>query len=131
MNYNTAHYTAILEYFRNNRDTIISAAKLRIVLKDYGINVSRATIYRILDRLSDEEKIVKVQQLGKETYYKYYDSQKKNRNAILLRCKKCGKVIQHKNTIFGELCKELFEKTGFDVDKGNQVIYGCCKNCNK
>lgn len=72
--YNTKARRYILEYFLENRDITVSAADILSYLEKKGEKISLTTVYRYLNKLSDEKKVISFSEgTGGKTVYQFVE----------------------------------------------------------
>ncbi|MBP5607944.1 MAG: transcriptional repressor, partial [Lachnospiraceae bacterium] len=97
-----------------------------------GKNVNRTTIYRNLERLCQEGRLVKYKEADiNATCYQYSEEHKACHEHIHAQCSECGKIFHLKNEIFKTAQKKMKAEYGIDIDYGKTVIIGTCDECSK
>jgi Fur family ferric uptake transcriptional regulator len=96
-------------------------------MKQAGLPVSRATVYRTLAKLVDAGLLRKLE-LGPRMYYEHDYGYPQHEH---LRCEQCGKMIEFQSpaieAAMRDVCREhLFNATGHTF-----VIRGTCAECNR
>jgi Fe2+ or Zn2+ uptake regulation protein len=101
-----------------------TAPELYIKLRKKLPNISLGTVYRNLEILSQEGKILKISCDNFNRFDSYI-----NQHPHFF-CKSCQKVFDIKQQINLQFNKNSFErKTGSKVLKANIILCGICKNC--
>ena len=113
----------ILEMIRNSEGHL-TAEQAFLLAKSQDINVSMASIYRILSKLADEGYIKKISIPGQVDLF-----DKTITAHAHLKCKKCGKVKDlHLDNFEHILCQE----TGIaEIDDYSLCIDYICEDCLK
>lgn len=127
--YSTKQRDAILAFLRDN-NAHVTAADITFHLRQEGLGVSTATVYRTLDKF-EKEGIVKKMVIG-EGYgacYQLVDGEGCHEH-FHLKCIKCGRLIHLSCEFMHEMEAHIFEDHGFTVSSGRTVIYGVCSGCN-
>jgi len=124
--------------FTNERLTILEeifqfpahfdAEKLFIHIRKKHDHISRATVYRTLDLLS-QIGIIKKEHLGKD--YASYELDYKMPHHDHLICQVCGKVVEFADEMIEQRQKEICEKFGMEMIRHQLQIYGRCKEHDK
>ena len=71
-NYKTVSHSKIIEYLEANRDRMVKVQDIDNYLKDTGIEVNNSTIYRYLNKLSNDGVIMKyVANKGEMSSFQY------------------------------------------------------------
>ncbi len=89
-------------------------------------NISRATVYRNLNRLSQLGRIHKMEIPGgadrfDHECYKHYH----------IRCEKCGRVFDVDMEYIADLEKKIRDTHGFEFTGHDIVFTGICPNCKE
>lgn len=126
--YKTKQRDIILKYLQENSDTHINADELAEHLKSSGNPVGKSTIYRYLDRLSNENVVRKFlspdgksscyQLIQKECHYHYH-----------FKCINCGELLHIKCSTLDNVSSHIQKEHGFKIDLSQTIIYGYCKKC--
>lgn len=127
--YKTRQREILLEYLKQHADEQISVKQ--IVQSVDTQEISASAVYRNIAMLEREGVLKRcVRGNTKEICYRYTATDS-CRNSLHLSCRICGKSIHMPSTVAEKLTGITLEKMGFEVDKGNTVIYGICKECRK
>ncbi len=121
--------------FTNERLTILEeifsfpshfdAEQLFIHIRKKHNHISRATVYRTLELLS-QIGIIKKVNLGKD--YASYELNLNMPHHDHMICVKCGKVVEFFDDVIEQRQKEISEKHGMDMIRHQLQIFGICKN---
>lgn len=112
----------ILDLIRNSEGHL-TAEQVFLLAKKKKINVSLASIYRILGKLADEGLINRFSVASKpDVFDKTIDQ-----HAHLI-CRKCGKV---EDVYIKDLKKILCKQIGTDIDSYELNVNCICENCRK
>ena len=118
---NTAQKKAIFSELASRCDHP-SATKLSEDLKEKYPNLSRATVYRVLNAAADEGEILRIH-AGTEDHF---DGTQNHCHIICTECDHIFDATFPKNVI-----PDLQEESGYQVSGSNVVFYGVCPNCQK
>lgn len=88
-------------------------------------SVSRATIYRILNHMVDDEEIL---HLSMPKGPDRFDITLKNHQHC--RCLKCGRTFDIELSELDEIHQKIQNTTGFSVVRSSIVFEGLCPDCN-
>lgn len=102
------------------------------ILKEEGLSVSRATIYRCVNGLLKRGVVrqYKVSSSGKACYQ--YVNESKNCDVHChLVCLSCEKILHFTCSEILGLQSALKEKSGFLLDIPGSYLYGLCSSCRK
>jgi Fur family ferric uptake transcriptional regulator len=101
------------------------AEKLFIHIRKKYDHISRATVYRTLDLLS-QIGIIKKENLGKD--YATYELDYKMPHHDHLICVVCGKVVEFVDEIIEKRQKEICQKYDMEMIRHQLQIFGRCKD---
>ena len=89
--YNTKTRQLILDYLINNRQHAVSASNILEHLEAEGASPNPTTVYRYLDKLAGEQRIMKyVADKGEKAVFQYVDEGRHCREHLHLKCVQCG-----------------------------------------
>lgn len=112
----------ILQMIRNSEGHL-TAEEAFLLAKKKKIDVSMASIYRILGKLADEGLISRFSVAGKpDVFDKTLDEHEH------LVCSKCGKV---KDIHISDLKKKLVKEIGVEISDYELTINYVCEDCTK
>ena len=126
--YSTKQRSAILDFLKEN-NAHVTASDIIFHLKELGIRVSLATVYRTLDKLEGEG-VVRKMFVGNEhsACYQFVNGSSCAEH-FHLKCIKCGKLIHLSCEFLKDMESHIFDDHGFTVSSGRTVIYGTCAAC--
>ncbi|MEJ2049930.1 MAG: Fur family transcriptional regulator [Calditrichota bacterium] len=104
------------------------AEQLFIQIRNKHQHISRATVYRTLDLLS-QIGIIKKENLGQG--YASYELDLNVPHHDHMICVECGKVVEFVDDVIEKRQKEISEKYGMDMIRHQLQIYGRCKEHRK
>ena len=85
--YNTKTRQLILDYLINNRQHAVSASNILEHLEEQGASPNPTTVYRYLDKLAGEQRIMKyVADKGEKAVFQYVDEGRHCREHLHLKC---------------------------------------------
>lgn len=121
---NTIQYALVLETV-NQLQCHATADEIYETINQAHPTVSRATVYRNLQRLSEAGKIQKVEIPGGADRYDHIC-----RRHYHVRCIKCGRVFDVDMDYLEELEKSIHDRHGFTFTGHSIVFSGICPTCN-
>lgn len=130
--YNTERKQMILEYLKSCDDKTVTVDEIfqYLISNDKAVNIT--TIYRYLDRLVAENKVmVFASDDRKKSSYKYIGEDFECNEHLHLQCTDCGKVIHFNCEFMNEIVKHISKQHDFDLKCSNSILYGKCKDCQK
>ena len=130
--YNTKTRQLILDYLINNRQHAVSASNILEHLEEQGASPNPTTVYRYLDKLAGEQRIMKyVADKGERAVFQYVDEGRHCREHLHLKCVDCGRLIHLDEDVSDALQSDLLRAAGFTVDGRSTTIYGTCAACGR
>ena len=119
---NTTAQDAVLSLLTSK----MKAMSQEAIMKQLGVNVDRATIYRILNRFCEDEIIHKIVSDDGKQYFAVCvkcNEKKMSSNHFHFKCTKCD-TIECLPTLV-----EFSVPKNYEVQHMNCVIIGICKDC--
>lgn len=130
--YATASRRKILEFLKSSSDRTVSAADIDSYLKENGSEVNLTTIYRYLDKLTQEGTVIKyAAEKGSQTVYQYVEQGHRCEEHLHLKCVKCGCIIHLECAFMDEISEHILKDHGFTLQCRNSILYGVCEKCRK
>lgn len=122
---NTTQRALVLEAVKELRCHVTADEVYDTIVKKYP-NISRGTVYRNLNLLSDIGEIRKVEMpSGADRFdhlcYEHYHA----------RCIKCGRVFDVEMDFIADLGKNIKDTYGFEITGHDVIFKGVCLECNK
>ncbi|MBP3542657.1 MAG: transcriptional repressor [Lachnospiraceae bacterium] len=128
--YRTRQREAILEFLKRSGSHHVSIEEVLEHLKAEGEKVGRTTIYRYMEKLTEEGTLRKYFiEEGVGACYQYVDSAQGCHEHFHLKCLKCGKLLHVECDYLNKVGEHIGEHHGFVVDNTKTVLYGVCKDC--
>ena len=125
--YKTKQRESLLEFFKENKESCFLA---KDIIKNAGLSLGEATIYRALSRFVDEGLLKKfISEGGGGSYYQYNEGKNECASHFHLKCTKCGTLFHMDCTFLKDMTKHINLEHGFNVDNSKTTLYGICKNC--
>lgn len=131
--YRTRQRMAILQYFKAHPHAHFTAEELCEALRAHGIAIGKSTVYRALDRFSEEGTVRRfTSSPGESACYQYADTASGGCRAHLhLKCNICGTLFHIECDRLRELTEHLGMQHSFTVDYAKTVLYGTCEPCRR
>mgnify|MGYP002515714714 FL=1 len=128
--YNTKTRQLILDYLINNRQHAVSASNILAHLEEQGASPNPTTVYRYLDKLAGEQRIMKyVADKGERAVFQYVDESRHCREHLHLKCVQCGRIYHLDCHFMDEVRSHLMADHGFTLQCEGSVLYGLCRSC--
>jgi len=129
-NYNTKQREAILSYIASLDGTHVTASQVVKYFDSKDISVSRTTIYRYLENLTQTGKVRKYTLNGiSGACFEYVDKNNDCCEHFHLKCESCDELLHLQCNTLDEVKKHVFDKHEFEVNTMKTVFYGKCHNC--
>jgi len=130
--YKTKARNLIVDYLKANADKRFTARDIVIALSENGANIDRSTIYRNIERLCADGKLVKYKENDiNATCYQYSEGHGSCHSHMHAQCENCGKIYHLENDIFADAEEKLKKEYGIEIDFGRTVIIGRCDECKE
>lgn len=130
-NYNTKQREIILNYLIENKNQTITAEDIINHSNKIGEKIGKATVYRYLYNLVENNIIKKfILEDNKCSCYQYIDG-KKCEDHYHLKCKNCNKIIHLDCDEFKNIQNHISKEHDFEIDSIKTVLYGLCKKCKE
>lgn len=130
--YRTKQRELIETFFRKNKDKHVTADDIITFLREGDTPVSKATVYRYLDKMQEQGKIRKYTiEEGMCSCYQYIEEQQSCQEHYHFKCSKCGKLFHVSCGLMDQIGKHVYEEHDFVIDSSKTVFYGLCGECRK
>ncbi|MCI2046494.1 MAG: transcriptional repressor [Faecalibacterium sp.] len=130
--YNTKTRQLILNYLMDNREHAVSAANILEHLQNEGAAPSPTTVYRYLERLAGEGRVMKyVADKGEQAVFQYVGDSAHCREHLHLKCVKCGQIYHLDCGFMDEVRAHLSAQHGFLLQCEGSMLYGTCSRCRQ
>jgi Fur family ferric uptake transcriptional regulator len=96
-------------------------------MKQAGFSVSRATIYRTLNKLVDAGLLRRLE-IGPRTFFEHDYGYPQHEHLV---CQKCGKMIEFLSPAIEDVIRDVSREHNFLVSGHSFVIRGTCAECNR
>lgn len=130
--YMTTQRKRLFQFFNIHPDSSFSAKEIQAKLNQGNDSpISLSAVYRNLSSLSEAGLILKsVDSDGQETKYRFVGADS-CKNELHMTCLSCGKTTHVDHATAMSLSKALAGNDQFQMDVGQTMIYGLCKECQK
>ena len=96
-------------------------------MKRAGFQVSRATVYRTLNKLVDAGLLRRLD-VGPRMFYEHDYGYPQHDH---LYCQKCGKMIEFQNEAINQVIRDVCYQNNFQSSGHSFIIRGTCSECNR
>ena len=114
----------IMEHLKNTKTHPTAELVYRVVSKDLPA-ISSATVYRNLNLLAEQGKILKLEINGEYHYDGFCDSHQH------LVCTNCDKIIDIGQKEISNYAMRKIKSSDFELRSVRIIFYGVCKNCKE
>lgn len=122
-------------YKTKQKDIILNIIKkkeqeftIKEIYEEIKDEVGLTTIYRLVDKLVEENILNKTIGIDNTTYYQYLEKCN-NHNHFYLKCDKCGNLVHVDCDCIEELTSHIANKHKFKPNKEHIIINGLCNKC--
>lgn len=130
--YNTRTRQLILDYLVANRQHAVSASHILDELEQQGAAPNPATVYRYLDKLVSEQRVMKyVADKGEKAVFQYVDQSRRCHEHLHLKCVQCGQIYHLECGFMEQLRTHLEAEHGFALQCEGSMLYGVCSRCRQ
>lgn len=130
--YRTKQREFIEQYLQNSGSKHVTAEDILTFLKEQDTPVSKATVYRYLDKMLEQGLIRKYTvEEGMGACYQYVTDHAGCKEHFHLKCNKCGKLFHVSCDWMNQMQAHVFEEHGFVIDNSKTVFYGLCRECRE
>lgn len=122
--YKTKQKDIILNIIRQQKNSFT----IKDIYKELKGKVGLTTIYRLIDKLVEENKLNKTISSDNTTYYQYLEECTEE-NHFYLKCDKCGSMTHIDCDCIEELTSHIVQNHKFKPNKDHIIIDGICSKC--
>ena len=126
--YNTKQKQILIDFFKKNTDKQYSIKEISdAIVQD---NIGKSTVYRLIDKMTEEGSIRRFRGSGKSVLYQYVGEHHECDSHFHLKCVECGLLIHLECDYMSSLNKHINEHHKFEIDTSKTIFYGMCSNCS-
>lgn len=130
--YNTKTRQLILDYLIANREHAVSAANILEELQRQNAAANPTTVYRYLDKLAGEQRVMKyVADKGEKAVYQYVVEDRHCHEHLHLKCVRCGQILHLDCHFMDEVRSHLQTEHGFVLQCESSILNGVCRSCSQ
>ena len=123
--YHTEQREQLLTFLHTHADRAYTAEELA---KQLGGSPALSTVYRLLNRLAEEEAVKRLCRDGSRRFLYQATGGESCRSHLHLQCTVCGRLIHLDDDTSAAMCRML-DSADFEVDEGKTVLLGHCRSC--
>ncbi|MDO5558525.1 MAG: transcriptional repressor [Oscillospiraceae bacterium] len=131
--YKTKQLRELITYLETIPHVHVTVNDLKEYFERSGKAIGTATLYRHLERMTDEGIVRKyIIDETSSACYEYIGEQKvcHEVNCFHCKCKLCGRLIHIQSNELNDISHLLLTKHNFSVDLQQTVFYGICDACS-
>lgn len=129
-NYKTKQRQIITELIKETAGKHITVDEIYIKLKEKGIELGKATVYRQINDMVRDGQLKKYNtEFGRSACFEYI--QEKDSSIYHFKCTDCNELIHVNCPSLGEVKSHLLEEHGFKIDTSKVIFVGECENCRR
>lgn len=130
--YSTVKRDKILQFLKTNSERAVSVPDIMDFLKDENMDMNKTSVYRYLDRLMEQNQLLKfVSDKGNMTMFQYMGDERECYDHLHIQCVRCKKVSHMKCEYMNQIHSHIEEHHGYELLYRNSVLYGICKECSE
>ena len=123
--YSTRQREQIMDYLSELADAHVTADELM-----ERLCLGKATVYRTLDRLVQQNVVRRYQLGGRQGACYQYVTDDGCHHHFHLKCVGCGRLIHVECQLLDQTSRHIAEHHDFEVDQSKTVFYGLCRQCS-
>ena len=128
--YQTKQKDLILSCLSENKNRHVTVEMIVDFLKGKGEPVGQTTVYRNLDKLVKEGRVLKYAVPGgMRACYQYFNDPENHLHHYHLVCTECRQLIHFNCNHMDQLSTHMQEKHHFSLDNDKTILYGRCESC--
>ena len=122
--YRTKQQEIILNCLKKQKEAFCTVEQFMEYLHRDGIHVGQTTVYRALERLSEDGVVVKIPSVdGSKAQFRYIGEEISS-NVGKLVCLKCGSMIPLECSRLDAFFEHIYEDHGFKLAQSHMILYG-------
>lgn len=125
--YNTKQKQTLKDFFKNNKDKQYSINEITDTISQN--NIGKSTIYRLIDKMTEEGSIRRFRGEGKSVLYQYVGEHHECDSHFHLKCVDCGLLVHLECDYMRNLNEHITTHHKFDIDTSKTILYGVCSKC--
>ena len=125
----TAQRELIMRIFAESPEDHLSVEEVYRKLLDKRSRISKATVYRTVELLSDLGLLRKIEIDEGIVRFELADSNKHGKHHLI--CTDCGETMTIPDELVEKIEERVIQETGFEPEDHNIKFYGKCASCIK
>lgn len=129
-NYNTKQRQTVLDFVKKTKGTHFSVDDIYVRIKEAGLSMGKATVYRHINDLEEDAVIKKYSsEFGKSACFEYIEEAGKP--IYHFKCATCQNLIHVNCLSLDDVKTHLLEEHGFAIDSSKLFFVGECRDCRE
>ena len=129
-NYNTKQRQTVVDFVKKTKGTHFSVDDIYVRIKEAGLSMGKATVYRHINDLEEDAVIKKYSsEFGKSACFEYIEED--DSSIYHFKCTTCNQLIHVDCPSLGHVEEHLLADHGFKIDTSKVVFVGECESCRK
>ena len=129
--YRTKQQIPILDVLKQQKSWFLTVDQLMDLLRQEGVQVGQTTVYRALERLAEDGKVMKLpMEDGSKIRYCYAGDEELRKPGKLV-CLGCGRFIPLECSKLDDFMEHICREHGFEPDIRRSVLFGYCEGCRR
>ncbi len=131
--YQTKQHNELLSLLKEHQNESLKANDILMLLKNLGVSISLATVYRQLEKLISKGLVIKDPGKGGPccSYFVYKGQNGERTEPFYLKCELCGKFTQIECSELKHLKQHILTHHGFCLTSKRTVLMGLCEKCEQ
>jgi|SRR5574344_985788 len=122
----------ILSFLQTQKDKAVSVNDIASFLEQNNVKTNITTIYRRLEKLVDEKKVITHSSEDcKKALFQYVADDEDCMHHLHIQCSNCSKIIHLDSKEADDFVKSIAKKNGIEIDFSKTILYGLCDDCRK
>ena len=128
--YRTKNRDMMLAYLKENKDRTLYVSDIHEHMKEQGVNINVTTIYRFLDKLQGEHRVLKyASDKGESAGFQYVEEGNSCEEHLHVKCVVCGKVTHLDCGFMDQIKNHLEDHHNFELFCNGSNLLGVCEDC--
>lgn len=128
--YHTKTTDLISQFIFQKREKSFTAGELSEYLKSNGVDVNKTTVYRNLDKLTENGQLIKHKSLISDGFiYQTVENNHHCEEHMHFQCCKCGSVVHLDDEKTTEYLRSVSDELGLEIDLHLSSLNGICQKC--
>ncbi len=131
LGYQTKQHNQLLSLLKEHKNEELGANEILAKLKNAGVSISLATVYRQLESLISEGIVVKNPGKGgpRCSLFVYKGNDSQENEPFYLKCEICGKFTPLHCSELNHLKEHVLTRHNFYLTSKRTILFGICGSC--